>query len=378
MTPMTSQRIPVQLGERSYEIFLEPDSSRSLGDRLKGLADQAKVAIVTDRHVARYYLKPTVDSLKQAGLDPVPVVVPPGERTKTLATIARIVDVLARHRFERRSLVLALGGGVIGDLAGFAASIYQRGIPYVQVPTTLVAQVDSSVGGKTGVDHRLGKNLIGAFHQPKAVIIDPFMLQTLPRREWIAGLAEVIKYGIIADETLFSFLETSMPDLLKLDAQAVMRAVARSCEIKAEVVAADERESDRRRILNYGHTIGHALESLGGYRRLIHGEAVGMGLVAEADLAVHLGLCRQDVSARIRRLVQAAGLRDRLPSKTSFGALWRAMQHDKKVMGGTVIGVWPVRIGEVVIRPLAEESCAAWFRTREQGAPPTGAGPRKT
>ena len=191
------------------------------------------------------------------------------------------------------------------------------------------------------------------------------MLQTLPRREWIAGLAEVIKYGIIADETLFSFLEASMPDLLKLDPQAVMRAVARSCEIKAEVVAADERESDRRRILNYGHTIGHALESLGGYRRLIHGEAVGTGLVAEADLAVHLGFCGKDVSTRIRRLVQAAGLPDRLPPKTSFGALWRAMQHDKKVVGGTVVGVWPVRIGEVVIRPLAEESCAEWFRTRE-------------
>jgi 3-dehydroquinate synthase len=378
MTPMTSQRIPVRLGERSYEIFLEPGSSRSLGDRLKRLVDSAKVGIVTDRHVARHYLKPTVDSLKQAGLDPIPVVVPPGERTKTLATVARILDVLARHRFERRSLVVALGGGVVGDLAGFAASIYQRGIPYVQVPTSLVAQVDSSVGGKTGVDHRLGKNLIGAFHQPKAVIIDPFMLQTLPRREWIAGLAEVIKYGIIADETLFSFLEASMPDLLKLDSQAVMRAVARSCEIKAEVVAADERESDRRRILNYGHTIGHALESLGGYRRLIHGEAVGVGLVAEADLAVHLGFCGQDISTRIRRLVQAAGLPDRLPPKTSFGALWRAMQHDKKVVGGTVIGVWPVRIGEVVVRPLAEESCAEWFRTREPVATSRKPGTRKT
>jgi len=375
---MTSQRIPVRLGERSYEIFLEPGSSRSIGDRLKRLVDSAKVGIVTDRHVARHYLKPTVDSLKQAGLDPIPVVVPPGERTKTLTTVARILDVLARHRFERRSLVVALGGGVVGDLAGFAASIYQRGIPYVQVPTSLVAQVDSSVGGKTGVDHRLGKNLIGAFHQPKAVIIDPFMLQTLPRREWIAGLAEVIKYGIIADETLFSFLEASMADLLKLDPQAVMRVVARSCEIKAEVVAADERESDRRRILNYGHTIGHALESLGGYRRLIHGEAVGAGLVAEADLAVHLGFCGQDISTRIRRLVQAAGLPDRLPPKTSFGALWRAMQHDKKVVGGTVIGVWPVRIGEVVIRPLAEESCAEWFRTREPVATSRKPGTRKT
>jgi 3-dehydroquinate synthase len=365
MTPMTLQRIPVALGARSYEIVLEPGSSRTLGDRLKKVADTAKIGIVTDRHVARHYLKPTVDSLRQAGLDPVSIILPPGERTKTLATVTLILDVLAKHRFERRSLILALGGGVVGDLAGFAASIYQRGIPYVQVPTTLVAQVDSSVGGKTGVDHRLGKNLIGAFHQPKAVIIDPFMLHTLPRREWMAGLAEVIKYGIIADESFFSFLEVSMPDLLKLEPQAVMRAVARSCEIKAEVVAADERESDRRRVLNYGHTIGHALESLGGYRRLIHGEAVGIGLVAEADLAVHLGFCGKDVAERIRRLVQAAGLPHRLPAGTSFGALWGAMQHDKKVVGGQVVGVWPVRIGDVAIRPLTREACAAWFETLE-------------
>jgi 3-dehydroquinate synthase len=378
MTPVTGQRIAVPLGERSYEIFLEPGSSRTLGDRLKRLGATAKIGIVTDRHVARHYLKPTVESLKQAGLDPAAIVLPPGEPSKTLATVAKILDVLAAHRFERRSLLLALGGGVIGDLAGFAASIYQRGIPYVQVPTTLVAQVDSSVGGKTGVDHRLGKNLIGAFHQPKAVIIDPFMLHTLPRREWIAGLAEVIKYGIIADEAFFSFLEASMADLLKLDAHAVMQAVARSCEIKAEVVAADERESDRRRILNYGHTIGHALESLGGYRRLIHGEAVGIGLVAEADLAVHLGLCGKDVAARIRRLVQAAGLPDRLPPRTSFGALWSAMQHDKKVVGGQVIGVWPLRIGEVVIRPLEQKACAAWFRTLDFPAPRRPARRRKT
>jgi 3-dehydroquinate synthase len=379
MTPMTGQRIPVHLGERSYEIVLEPGSSRTLGDRLKRLSDTAKIGIVTDRHVARHYLKPTVDSLKHSGLDPVPIILPPGERTKTLTTVGRILDILAAEKFERRSVVLALGGGVIGDVAGFAASIYQRGIPFVQVPTTLVAQVDSSVGGKTGVDHRLGKNLIGAFHQPRAVIIDPFMLHTLPRREWIAGLAEVIKYGIIADEAFFSFLEASMPDLLKLDAQAVMRAVARSCEIKAEVVAADERESDRRRILNYGHTIGHALESLGGYRRLIHGEAVGIGLVAEAELAAHLGFCQAAVAARIRRLVQAAGLSDQFPPKTVFGRLWKAMQHDKKVVGGAVMGVWPVRIGEVVIRPLEQDAFSDWFRgaARQKSAKPAAPKPRR-
>lgn len=362
------QRIPVSLGERSYDIVVEPGVCVSIGESLRNLRLTGKIGIVTDRHVARHYLKRTADSLKQAGLEPVPIVLPPGERSKTLATIARILDVLARHKFERRSMLLALGGGVVGDLAGFAAAIYQRGIPFVQVPTTLVAQVDSSVGGKTGVDHVLGKNLIGAFHQPRAVFIDPDTLRTLPRREWVAGLAEVIKYGIIADESFFSFLEESMPGLLKLEESAVRQAIVRSCEIKAQVVAEDERESDRRRILNYGHTIGHALESLGGYRGLIHGEAVGIGLVQEADLAVHLGVCEQDVVTRIRRLVQAAGLPDRMPT-TSFSVLWQAMQHDKKVVGGKVVGVWPVRIGEVVIRSLEQQACADWHRTLQTKGP---------
>jgi 3-dehydroquinate synthase len=271
--------------------------------------------------------------------------------------------VLARHKFERQSLLLALGGGVIGDVTGFAAAIYQRGIPFVQVPTTLVAQVDSSVGGKTGVDHRLGKNLVGAFYQPRAVLIDPLTLRTLPRREWIAGLAEVIKYGIIADEEFFTFLEQETPALLKLDEGPVSYAIKRSCEIKAQVVGADERESDRRRILNYGHTIGHALESLAGYRGLIHGEAVGIGLVQEADLACHMGLCERAVVERIRSLVQRAGLSEQV-SPRSFTSLWGAMQHDKKVVEGRVIGVWPVRIGEVVIRPIEQQVCAAWFQNR--------------
>ncbi len=365
---MIAQSVEVHLGERSYDITVEPGLSRRLGVCLEKLATTRKIGIVTDRHVARCYLKPVVESLKHAGLEPISIVLPPGEGSKTLATVARILDSLAQHKFERRSMLLALGGGVIGDLTGFAAAIYQRGIPYVQVPTTLVAQVDSSVGGKTGVDHRLGKNLIGAFHQPRAVFIDPFTLRTLPRREWIAGLAEVIKYGIIADETFFSYLEGAMPDLLKGEEQAVMRAVTRSCQIKAKVVAADERESDRRRILNYGHTIGHALEALGRYRGLVHGEAVGIGLAAEADLSVHLGLCTSDLAARIRHLVQMAGLPDRLP-KTSFAALWRAMQHDKKVLGGKIMGVWPVRLGEVVIRPLEEQACAEWFRALSRPEP---------
>jgi len=355
------QIIPVTLGERSYDIVLHPGLLATLGERLSALTTSPKIGVVTDSHVARRYLQAALRSLCEAGYDPTPIILPPGERTKTLGTVAKILDTLARHKFERQSLLMALGGGVIGDVTGFAAAIYLRGIPFVQVPTTLVAQVDSSVGGKTGVDHRLGKNLIGAFYQPRAVLIDPLTLRTLPRREWIAGLAEVIKYGIIADEEFFAFLEKEIPALLKLEEAPVIHVIKRSCEIKAQVVAADERESDRRRILNYGHTIGHALESLEGYRGLIHGEAVGIGLVQEADLACHMGLCGRDVVERIRSLVKRAGLSEQV-SQASFTSLWGAMQHDKKVVGGRVIGVWPVRIGEVVIQPIEQQVCAEWFQ----------------
>ncbi|MBI3808290.1 MAG: 3-dehydroquinate synthase [Nitrospirae bacterium] len=363
MAGMAEQIIPVTLLERSYSIVLHPGLLATVGARLNALTTSPKIGVVTDRHVASYYLHGILRSLCKAGYDPTPIILPPGERTKTLGTIAKILDTLARHKFERQSLLLALGGGVIGDVTGFAAAIYQRGIPFVQVPTTLVAQVDSSVGGKTGVDHRLGKNLIGAFYQPRAVLIDPLTLRTLPRREWIAGLAEVIKYGIIADEKFFAFLEREIPALLKLDEVPIIFSIKRSCEIKAQVVATDERESDRRRILNYGHTIGHALESLSGYRGLLHGEAVGVGLVQEADLACHMGLCGSDVVERIRSLVQRAGLPEQV-SQASFASLWGAMQHDKKVIGGQVIGVWPVRIGEVVIQPIEQQVCAAWFKRK--------------
>lgn len=360
---VAEQIVPVTLGARSYDIVIHPGLLATVGDRLSTLTTSPKIGVVTDRNVASRYLHGTLRSLCKAGYDPTPIILPPGERTKTLGTIAKILDALVKHKFERQSLLLALGGGVIGDVTGFAAAIYQRGIPFVQVPTTLVAQVDSSVGGKTGVDHRLGKNLIGAFYQPRAVFIDPLTLRTLPRREWIAGLAEVIKYGIIADEEFFAFLEREIPSLLKLDQEPVIHAIKRSCEIKAQVVATDERESDRRRILNYGHTIGHALESLAGYRGLIHGEAVGIGLVGEAELACDMGLCGPEVVERIRTLVQRAGLSDQI-SRVSFTSLWRAMQHDKKVVGGRGIGVWPVRIGEVIIRPIEQQVCAAWFQRK--------------
>jgi 3-dehydroquinate synthase len=299
-------------------------------------------------------------SLKRAGYEARLLVLSGGERGKTLRAVSGILDELAAARFERGSSLVALGGGVVGDVAGFAAALYVRGIPFVQVPTTLVAQVDSSVGGKTGVNHRLGKNLIGAFHQPRAVLIDPATLTSLPPREWTAGLAEVIKYGVIADESFFAFLERQMPAIRKMDEEPVLRLIARSCEIKAEVVGADERESDRRRILNYGHTIGHALEALGRYRALLHGEAVAIGMVQEADLARHLGLCSDEVVARQRALVREAGLPDRAPA-VSFVELWAAMQHDKKVAQGRVHCVLPRHIGEVVVAPLERAQVRGWF-----------------
>jgi len=358
--------IHLKLGARSYDVQIGRGLLQDVGIELTRLRCSGKVGVVTDRNLAAHYLKPVARALKAADYRVVPIVLPPGERTKTLRSIGTVMDALVQARFERSSTLLALGGGVIGDITGFAAAIYQRGIPFVQVPTSLVAQVDSSVGGKTGVDHPKGKNLIGAFNQPRAVLIDPATLRTLPEREWIAGLAEVIKYGVIEDEVFFEYLEQHMPPILTLSDAPVTHIVKRSCEIKARVVSEDEREADRRRILNFGHTIGHALESLGGYRGLIHGEAVAVGMVYEADLARHLGYCDQGVVTRLRTLIAAAGLPIRMPN-VPFRALWDAMQQDKKVSAGTVYCVIPERIGSVQIVPLAKEETRAWYATIRTG-----------
>ncbi len=362
-----SHSIHVKLGVRSYAIVIRRDLLKEIGEELKHLKCAGKVGVVTDRNLAKHYLTQVTRRLKAAGFTVVPVVLPPGERTKTLRSIGTVMDALVNARFERSSTLLALGGGVIGDITGFAAAIYQRGISFVQMPTSLVAQVDSSVGGKTGVDHPKGKNLIGAFNQPRAVFIDPAMLATLPPREWVAGLAEVIKYGVIADAAFFEYLEQNMESIQKPNDDLVAHIVKRSCEIKAQVVSEDEREADRRRILNFGHTIGHALESLGGYRGFIHGEAVAVGMVYEADLARYLGYCEAEVVARLRALVKAAGLPDRLP-KVAFNVLWGAMQQDKKVSAGKIFCVLPEQIGTVRIVPLEKGKTRAWFqdvRTRE-------------
>ena len=365
-------QVPVSLGDRSYDIIIQEDLLQEAGSCLQQAGLSGKVGVVTNPKIGKLYGKQLTQSLKKAGFPSTVIVVPEGEQAKSLKWVSKILDELVTGRFERNDWLLALGGGVIGDITGFAASIYLRGMPFVQMATTLIAQVDSSVGGKTGINHYLGKNLIGAFYQPRLVLMDTATLRTLPKREWVAGLAEVIKYGMIADCSFFEYLERHMDAILRMETEPVQFLVSRCCEIKAAVVESDERESGLRRILNYGHTIGHALESLGKYKTLIHGEAVGIGMVHEAALSYHLDYCSEDVVHRQRALVRRAGLPDQLPS-LKISDLWRAMQHDKKVVKGQVHCVFPKEIGRVDVLPVARTSVTAWYRRSQGGkknAPP--------
>ena len=358
-----AQTVRVSLGSRSYNIVIQEKGIRHLGEYLQELGFSGKVGVVTNPALQTLYGSTVRGSLKKQGFTCHDICLPDGERIKTLSSVARIVDELMVQRFERTSVLVALGGGVIGDMTGFAAAIYSRGIPFVQVATSLVAQVDSSVGGKTGVNHPLGKNMIGAFYQPAMVLVDTDTLRTLPNRELIAGLAEVIKYGVIADAAFFRFLEDKIERVLSLDQATIQSVVKRCCEIKAGVVSKDERESGLRRILNYGHTIGHALEFLGRYRKYIHGEAVGIGMVQEAELAHSLGRCSPGTVSRQRELIRRAGLPVEMPQVT-FQELWGAMQHDKKVARGHVHCVLPRSIGKVEVKPLEERLVNDWFRAK--------------
>jgi 3-dehydroquinate synthase len=291
------------------------------------------VLIVSNTTVAPLYLPALSAALQPRRL--VPVILPDGEAHKTLANLSRVLDVLIANRFGRDCALLALGGGVVGDLAGFAAASYQRGVAFVQVPTTLLAQVDSAVGGKTGVNHPGGKNLIGAFHQPEAVLIDTRTLTTLPARELRAGLAEVIKYGLICDAALFGWLEAHLDSLLAGDAAALAHVIRRSCEIKAAIVGRDERERGERALLNLGHTFGHALEAASAYKEWLHGEAVGAGLVMAAAMSQACGFLSAADAARVRQLVERAGLPAQVPS-VSPQLLLEHMRIDKKVQGGRI------------------------------------------
>jgi 3-dehydroquinate synthase len=325
----------VGLGARSYPIHvgagLVPDAGRLLAPVLPA----PRTVIVSNPVVAASWLQPLRASLSAAGIASDAILVPDGESHKTLQTLDTIITRLIELRAERTTTVIALGGGVVGDIAGFAAASYLRGVPLVQVPTTLLAQVDSSVGGKTGVNHPLGKNLIGAFCQPRAVLIDPDCLRTLPERELDAGIAEVVKYGAIRDRSFFEWLELNMDRILARDPEALVHAIEKSCAIKAEIVAADERESGIRALLNFGHTFGHAIEAGAGYGQWLHGEAVAAGMVMAARLSVRLRTLTETDASRLREVLQRA----RLPVEGApLGAerYLELMGRDKKVAAGTI------------------------------------------
>jgi 3-dehydroquinate synthase len=346
------ETLRVELGDRSYPVLI---GQGLLGER--ALFEQhlrpRDVLVVSNTVVAPLYLDTLERSLQPRRV--VAAILPDGESHKTLANVARILDVLVANRFGRDCAVVALGGGVVGDMAGFAAATYQRGVAFAQVPTTLLAQVDSSVGGKTGVNHPGGKNLIGAFHQPAAVIADTSTLATLPPRELRAGLAEVIKYGLICDAVFFAWLEDHMDALLAGEAGALAHVIRRSCEIKAQIVGRDEREHGDRALLNLGHTFGHALESATGYKEWLHGEAVGAGLVMAARMSRESGLLTAQELERVTRLVDRAGLPTHVANVKPDVAL-EHMRIDKKVQGGRIRLVLPRGLGAAFVTADYAES----------------------
>jgi 3-dehydroquinate synthase len=339
------QTLQVDVGHSRYPISIGSGliANRELLDaRIRG----RDLLIVTNTTVAHLYLEKLMGSL--AGRRVAECILPDGEQHKTLQTAGWVFDALVGNKMNRDAVVLALGGGVVGDIAGFAAACYQRGVGYAQLPTTLLAQVDSSVGGKTGVNHSGGKNLIGAFYQPLCVITDTDTLATLPDRELRAGLAEVIKYGCVWDPLLFDWLDHNMAKLLARDADALTYAIARSCEIKSTVVAKDEREHDLRAILNFGHTFGHAIEAATAYETYLHGEAVGLGMLIAADLSHRLGLIDAAVASRVRDILARTGLPTEAPQIGAAKALG-LMQMDKKVLAGTVRLVLLERLGRAIV-----------------------------
>jgi 3-dehydroquinate synthase len=361
--------LDVALGERAYEIVIGRDVLNSLGARVAGLRPGARTAIVTDRTVARHWLEKTEASLTQAGISTSHVVVEEGEGSKSYAGLERVSEALIAARIERNDLVVALGGGVVGDLAGFAAAILRRGVDFVQVPTSLLAQVDSSVGGKTGINSPQGKNLLGAFHQPVLVVADTSVLDTLSPRQFRAGYAEVAKYGVLGDEGFFAWLEANHGDLFKGGAGREY-AIATSCRAKAAIVARDERETGDRALLNLGHTFGHALEAATGFSdRLFHGEGVAIGMVLAAQLSAQLGMIAQVDAARIERHLAEVGLPTHLKDIAGFAqegladadALMALMAQDKKVRRGRLTFILLEAIGRAVISADVEPALVRDF-----------------
>ncbi len=346
-----SSIIQLQLPTYSYDIAIVPNGLDALGTHLQSLKLSRKVLVVSNPTIFRHYGDRAVTSLEKAGFSVSTCLLPAGERYKTLSTLQKIYDVALENRLERSSTFVALGGGVIGDMTGFAAACWLRGVNVVQVPTSLLAMVDAAIGGKTGVNHPRGKNLIGAFHQPRLVLVDPLVLRTLPPREFRAGMAEVIKYGVIWDAQLFQQLEAAkrLDRLSFLSDDLLQEILVRSCQAKAHVVGKDEKEAGLRAILNYGHTIGHAVESLTGYKLVNHGEAVAIGMVAAGQIAVGLNLWDQTSTDRQLALIQKAGLPTRLPTDLDIEEMLIALQADKKVADGKVRFVLPTQIGAAIV-----------------------------
>lgn len=348
------QTLTVSLAERSYPIHIGV-GLLGLGELLAPHIRQKKAVVVTNTTVAPLYLEQLTNTLAAIGITVLPVILPDGEEFKHWETLNLIFDALLQNHCERSTILIALGGGVIGDMGGFAASCYQRGMPFIQVPTTLLSLVDSSVGGKTAINHPLGKNMIGAFYQPRLVLADIATLDTLPERELQAGLAEVIKYGLIRDPEFFVWLEANIERLLRRDKEALAYAVHRSCANKAEVVAADERESGERALLNLGHTFGHAIETGLGYGVWLHGEAVAAGTLIAAELSCRLGWLTAESVRRIERLFERAGLPVRAPA-LAVARYLELMRHDKKVQDGKLRLVLLKNIGQAVMSDLASEA----------------------
>ncbi|HEY9735736.1 MAG TPA: 3-dehydroquinate synthase [Trichocoleus sp.] len=371
--------IPVPLPQQPYEVVITPGGLDQLSYWLTSgqpplIKAGQKLLLVSNPVIFKHFGQRAVDSLQQAGFDVSTCLLPAGERYKTLSSVQKIYDAALANRLERGSAMVALGGGVIGDMTGFAAATWLRGIAVVQVPTSLLAMVDASIGGKTGVNHPHGKNLIGAFHQPRLVLIDPQVLQTLPAREFRAGMAEVIKYGVIWDAELFAALEAAqrLDQFCYVPTELVQLILSRSCQAKADVVSQDEKEAGLRAILNYGHTIGHAIESLTGYRPINHGEGVGLGMVAAGLLAEKMGLWDAESNRRQLNLIRKAGLpstlAERLSQPLDEDAVIGLLQTDKKVKDGKVRFILPTAIGQVKVHDqVAEVDIRQVVRALDQG-----------
>ncbi|MBD2845159.1 3-dehydroquinate synthase [Paenibacillus sp. IB182496] len=344
------RELNVELGERSYPIYIGEGLLTDIAEIFARhqIAQKSPLLLVSDEQVASRYMAPLVETLRTAGYTVVPAVVPPGESSKSLAVFEQLITTALEAGLDRHSTVVALGGGVVGDLAGYVAAAYMRGIRFVQIPTTILAH-DSSVGGKVAVNHPSAKNIIGAFHQPELVLYDLGTLQSLPPREVSAGLAEVVKHGLIWDEAFVRWIEDNSADLLALRPEALGYALYKGCGVKAEVVSRDEREHSLRAILNLGHTIGHALEAVAEYDELLHGEAISIGMVGAARIGVALG-ADEEVYTVTKRVLQACGLPVRLPAHLDTDAIMKAMQHDKKFKEGRMVFIVPTAIGRVEIR----------------------------